>query len=256
MHLIVLWKENINLQLSIIDFKERAEDSLFEDMWLKRLKFKIKEINPKNIKDLISSLEDLELTKKAFKNSLTDLKNDSNDILDKYDNFYCSHDEKSITFNINKYRENRRYTLRLEEVFCMDNEIIDDRDLAMQKSEEWIENKLVPYDFEIRDNEGDILYSTNEILGIQNNKEVSKFLEELKNDYTILKNYNEETVAFKQYMKKREIIPEILSRTEGVDSYLKEPTEKAVAAFSAILIEKNMLKLNPIGQYKKKLGLK
>lgn len=255
MNLIVLWKENINLQLSIIDFKERAEDSFLEERWLKKLKFKIQKINPSNIRELILSLDDLEKSKKAFINSLKDLKNESNNILEKYDHFYCSEDEKSITFRIDNFSKNRQYTLRLDEIFCMDNENIENRELAIKKSEEWILNNLVSYDFEIRDNKGNIIATANEVTGIPYNKEITNFIKELENDFEILKNYNEQTISFKQYIKKRELIPEILSRTEGEDSYLKEPSEKAVAAFSAILIEKNVLKLNPIGQYKKRLGL-
>lgn len=257
MHLVVLWKENINLQLSIIDMKDRAEDSFFEERWLKKFKLKIKEINPINIKELINCLEDLEITKKAFKNSLKDFKNETNDILKKYDFCTVSNDEKSLTFNIDKKDKNRTYNLRLEEIFCIDNESMSDRNSAIEKSEEWIKNKLVQYDFEIRDKNQNILYSANEATEINNeNPEVMNFINELEKDFKILKDYNNETISFLEYMKKREIIPEILSRTEGSDSFLKEPTEKSVAALSTILIEKNMLKLNSIGQYKKVYKLK
>ena len=63
-------------------------------------------------------------------------------------------------------------------------------------------------------------------------------------------------MLFRSYAQKREIIPEILSRTEGKDSLIKEPSDQAIAAFSTILIEKNMLGLDSIGQYQKKLGKK
>lgn len=252
MHLVVLWKENINLQLSIIDMKERAEDSFFEENWLKKFKIKIKEVNPINIKELLNCLEDLEITKKAFKNSLKDFKNETNDILKKYNTCSISHDEKSLTFSINKKQKNRIYNLRLEEVFCIDNESINDRNSAINKSEEWIKNKLVQYDLEIRDGSKKIIYSANEETEINNkNSEVVSFINELEKDFKILTDYNNESISFLEYMKKREIIPEILSRTEGSDSFIKEPTDKAVAALSAILIEKNMLKLRNIGQYKK-----
>lgn len=255
MHLVVLWKENVNLQFSIIDLKDRAEDSFFEENWLNGFRNKIKNVNPLNIKELINYLDDLEITKKAFKNSLRDLKNDTKDILKKYNNFFCSSDEKSITFNIKK--EDKNYYLRLEEIFCIDNENMLDREIAIEKSEDWIKKKLVNYDFEIRDNNNKVIYTANEHTEINlENFDVGIFYKELEKDIITLKNYNTQTLSFIEYKNKREIIPEILSRTEGTDSFLKEPTEKAVAAFSAILIEKNMLKLNPIGQYQKKLNLR
>lgn len=254
MNLIVLWKENINNQLSIVDFKDRLEDSLFEQRWLKNLRNKINKQDISNKKELIEYLDELDLIKKAFKNSLLDFKNETNDILGKYDYCYCSDDEKRLTFKIEE--NNKSYIMSLEEVFCIDNESIKDRNLAMQKSEEWIKNGLVHYDFEIREN-NTILYSTNEQIDLDlNNFEVKEFIKNLEKDFKVLKDYNEQTIAFKKYAKKREIVPEILSRTEGTDSLLKEPTNKAIAAFSAILIEKNMLGLEPIGQYQKKLGKK
>ena len=83
MNLIILWKENINNQLSIIDFKDRLEDSFFEERWLKSLRHKINEKDLINKKDLLYYLDELDLIKKAFKNSLVDFKNDTNDILKK-----------------------------------------------------------------------------------------------------------------------------------------------------------------------------
>lgn len=255
MHLVILWKENVNLQLSIIDLKDRAEDSFFEESWINKFKLKIKEINPNNIQDLMFYLEDLDKTKKAFKNSLIDFKNETNDILSRYDNYICSDDEKSITYFIQT--NDRQYKLKLEEVFCIDNESMDNRDLAIQNSEQWINKKLVNYDIEIRNNNNNVLYTANEDTEINShNKEIIKLYQNLENDFKNLKQYNEQTISFLEYMKKREIIPEILSRTEGTDSFMKEPTEKAVAAFSTILVEKNMLKLNSIGQYKIKTKLK
>lgn len=257
MHLVVLWKENINLQLSIIDLKDRAEDSFFEENWLTKFRTKIKMVNPINMKDLINCLDDLDITKKAFKNSLKDFKNDTNDILNKYDNFTCSNDEKNIIFTIIEEKNNRHYHLRLEEVFCMDNESITNREVAIEKSEDWIKNHLVHYDFEVRDNNNQIIYTANEDTGINvENIEVLNFVKALEKDFKILKDYNQQTISFLEYTKKREIIPEILSRTEGMDSFIKDPTEKAVAALSTILIEKNMLKLNTIGQYQKRLKFK
>lgn len=254
MNLIILWKENINNQLSIIDFKDRLEDSFFEERWLKSLRHKINEKDLINKKDLLYYLDELDLIKKAFKNSLVDFKNDTNDILKKYDYCYCSDDEKRLTFKIEE--KNKTYIMSLEEVFCIDNESISDRELAMKKSEEWIKNGLVHYDFEIRDN-NHLLYSTNEQIGIDlENRMIDDFIKMLKKDFSILKDYNEQTIAFKQYAKKREIIPEILSRSEGKDSLMKEPSDKAIAAFSTILVEKNMLGLDSIGQYQKKLGKK
>ena len=41
MHLIVNWKENVNNQLSIIDYKDRLEENFFEEQWLKKLYNKI-----------------------------------------------------------------------------------------------------------------------------------------------------------------------------------------------------------------------
>jgi hypothetical protein len=254
MNLIVLWKENINNQLSIIDFKDRLEGSLFEERWLKNLRLKINEKNLSNKKELLSYLDELDLIKKAFKNSLKDFKNETNDILKKYDYCYCSDDEKKLTFKIEE--DKKTYILSLEEVFCIDNESIKDRTLAIEKSEEWINKGLVNYDFEIRNN-NDIVYATNELLGIDlENIEVNNFLNQLKKDFQTLKDYNEQTIACKKYAEKREIVPEILSRTDGNDSLLKEPSDRAIAAFSAILIEKNMLGLDSIGQYQRKLGRK
>lgn len=255
MHLIVLWKENINLHLSIMDLKDRAEDNIFEDTWLSAFKQKIEQINPFNKNTLLNHLYELELTKTAFKHSLKELAIDSNNILKKYDNFYCSNDEKHILFKIEK--EDMYYSLRLEEVFCIDNETISHREVAMKQSEEWIENKLVNFDIEIRDNNDNVIYAANEVTDIDNNhKMIEQFRKELEKDYKILKDYHEQTVAFMEYMKKREIIPEIISRTEGKDSLIKQPSESAVAAFSTILIEKDVLKLNTIGQYQKKYKLK
>lgn len=255
MNLVVLWKENINLHLSIMDFKDRAEDNIFEERWIRLFKEKIEEMNPFNKPDLLNYLNDLEKTKKAFKNSLKDLENETNNILKKYDNFNCSQDEKSILFMLNT--GNIQYRLRLDEVFCVDNEAISDRELATQKSEEWIKNGLVSFDLEMRDKHDKVLYTANENTDIDlNNQFVINLKKDLETDYQILKDYNEKTVAFLEYMKKREIIPEILSRTEGKDSFLKNPSQQAVAAFSTILIEKNMLKLNTIGQYRKKYNLK
>lgn len=254
MNLIVLWKENVNNQLSIIDFKDRLEDSFFEERWLKNLKNKINEKDLSNKKDLLSYLNELDVIKKAFKNSLIDFKNETNDILKKYDYCYFSEDEKRLTFKIEE--NNKTYIMSLEEVFCIDNESIRNRELAIQKSEEWIKNGLVNYDFEIRENDK-LLYSTNEQLGFDlNNKIVVDFIEVLEKDFHILKDYNEQTIALKKYAQKREIVPEILSRTDGKDSLMKEPSDKAIAAFSTILIEKNMLGLDSIGQYQKKLGKK
>lgn len=255
MHLVVLWKENINLHLSIMDLKDRAEDNIFEDRWIEAFKEKIERINPFNKNHLLNHLYELELTKKAFKHSLKDLANDSDNILKKYDNFYCSNDETHILFKIDK--GNVYYSLRLEEVFCIDNETIANRENAMKKSQEWIENKLVNFDIEVRDNNDKVIYAANEITEIDNkNKVIEVLRKELERDYKILKDYNEKTVAFMEYMKKREIIPEIISRTEGKDSLIKPPSENAVAAFSTILIEKDVLKLNTIGQYQNKYKLR
>lgn len=255
MHLIVLWKENINLHLSIMDLKDRAEDNMFEQNWLNSFKEKINQINPYNKNQLLNCLYELELTRKAFKTSLKELNNDSDNILKKYDNVYCSPDERSIIFKIKK--EDLLYQLRLEEVFCIDNERIDNRDIAIEKSQEWIFNKLVNFDIEIRDKNNKIIFSANEITDIDNNNELIKiFKSELETDYKILKKYNNKSIAFIEYMKQREIIPEIISRTEGRDSFIKPPSENAIAAFSTILIEKDMLKLNTIGQYQNKYKLK
>lgn len=255
MHLVVLWKENINFHLSIMDFKDRAEDNIFEENWLSRFKQKIHDVNPYNKTELLNHLHDLDKTKKAFKSSLKDLKNDTNDILKKYDDFYCSKDEKSILFFLDKGKIN--YRLRLEEIFCIDNERIEDREVAIQKSEEWINNGLVNFDLEIRDEKDNVLYTANENTGIDlDNQIINNFIKELEYDYQVLKDYNEKTIAFLEYMKKREIIPEILSRTDGKDSFIKAPSQDSVAAFSTILMEKNVLKLDTIGQYQKKLKLK
>ena len=254
MHLIVNWKENVNNQLSIIDYKDRLEENFFEEQWLKKLYNKIINSNIKNKESLIKYLDDFNLTKKAFKSSIKDFENDSNNILKKYDICKITNDEKHLTFEIIK--KDMTITMNLEEVFCIDNESIKNRTDAIKKSEEWINNGLVKFDFDIRSKDNMILYSANEITGIdEENQYVKNILIELEKDYNILKDYNEQTIAFKEYIKKREIVPEILSRSNGTDSLLKEPTDYAIAAFSTILIEKNMLKLNPIN-YEKRYKLK
>ena len=254
MHLIVNWKENVNNQLSIIDYKDRLEENFFEEQWLKKLYNKIINSNIKNKESLIKYLDDFNLTKKAFKSSIKDFENDSNNILKKYDICKITNDEKHLTFEIIK--KDMTITMNLEEVFCIDNESIKNRTDAIKKSEEWINNGLVKFDFDIRSKDNMILYSANEITGIdEENQYVKNILIELEKDYNILKDYNEQTIAFKEYIKKREIVPEILSRSNGTDSLLKEPTDYAIAAFSTILIERNMLKLNPIN-YEKRYKLK
>lgn len=255
MHPVVIWKENVNFQLSIIDFKDRAEDSFFEENWLTLFKQKIREVNPYNKTELLDYLNELDKSKNAFKCSLKDLKNDTNDILGKYNNIYFTHDEKNLLFNIDKGFI--KYCLRLEEVFCVDNESIKNREVAVEKSEEWIKNGLVNFDLEIRDKQNKILYIANENTEIElNNMIVNNFMKELEQDYQVLKNFSEKTIALSEYMKKREIIPEILSKTNGKDSLIKPPTEESVFAFSIILMEKNVLNLNNNKQYNRNLKLK
>lgn len=251
MHLVVQWKENINLHLSITDLKDRAEDCFLEQNWLNLLKKKIIEKDYSNKTVLLDFLNDLELTKTAFKNSLADLKISSNDILKKYNNFTSSEDEKMIMLHIDNVQRNRKYSLKLDSVFCIDNESTDNRLLAINKSERWIEQKLVNYDFEIRDYEKNIIYSANEITEIEINKHVALFMNDLIKDFEILKQYNQNSIALSEYRRKREVIPEILSRTEGLDSFLKHPSEISVAALSTILIEKKIFKKSTISQYKK-----